>query len=448
MSQGTGFELKPYVVGLRRRRARPRSPSMPRRRQRRRRRRRGLQRHAEPARRRHDQHRLRRDRGRSAPGQPDALPAVLPREARLLPRRRHVLRLPDRTAFFSRRIGLDRRASRSAIVGGGKLTGQAGSNDIGALYVRTGGGRRRRSGEDFLVGRMRRRVLQQSYLRRRSTPAGPPTTRRVVDARQTAGAGLPAGDGDVPRQQEPERVRATGSANSTRGRCRRQRGLGTPASSIRTTSGSQRRLPGSAARTTTRRSGFTPRPRVPALQPGAQLESRGPTTRHPVHPPVPVRRRSGASSPTSRTGSVTRTSTSSRSRVELHSGDNARNQHQPQLRAPRRGLRDRPGRDPAAAAPTTTSSATRCRAEHGQPARRGAAAARRVGHVLLRRSRRVLARASTCGRARACASTPTYEYNTVSLAEGRLRHAAAFASSPTRSSARSCTWSTTSSTTR
>ena len=51
-----------------------------------------------------------------------------------------------------------------SIVGGGKMTGQAGRNDIGALYVRTGEDDDLRApAEDFLVGRWRRRVLQQSY---------------------------------------------------------------------------------------------------------------------------------------------------------------------------------------------------------------------------------------------------------------------------------------------
>ena len=81
-------------VGLRRRCPRPHSRHSARR-QRRHRRRGGLQRDAEPQGGGHDQHRLRRDRGRSAPRQSHAVPVVLPGEAQLLPRRRHVLRLPD-----------------------------------------------------------------------------------------------------------------------------------------------------------------------------------------------------------------------------------------------------------------------------------------------------------------------------------------------------------------
>jgi len=64
-------------------------------------------------------------------------------------------------AFFSRRIGLV-DGQPQPIVGGGKLNGQAGKNDLGALYVRTAG-QDQAPGESFLVGRWRRRVLQQSY---------------------------------------------------------------------------------------------------------------------------------------------------------------------------------------------------------------------------------------------------------------------------------------------
>ena len=55
-----------------------------------------LQPHPAPAHRVHRQHRLRADRSRSAPGQPDALFAVLSRAPRFLPRRRHLLRFPQR----------------------------------------------------------------------------------------------------------------------------------------------------------------------------------------------------------------------------------------------------------------------------------------------------------------------------------------------------------------
>jgi hypothetical protein len=64
--------------------------------------------------------------------------------------------------FFSRRIGLV-NGQPQPIVGGGKLTGQAGRFDTGALYVRTAE-TDVQNAEDFLVGRARRRVLQQSYV--------------------------------------------------------------------------------------------------------------------------------------------------------------------------------------------------------------------------------------------------------------------------------------------
>ena len=66
-------------------------------------------------------------------------------------------------AFFSRRIGLDARGQPQRIDIGAKTTGQAGRQDVGALYVRTGDDEGA-LGEDFLVLRTRRRILQQSYV--------------------------------------------------------------------------------------------------------------------------------------------------------------------------------------------------------------------------------------------------------------------------------------------
>lgn len=66
-------------------------------------------------------------------------------------------------AFFSRRIGLDSRGQPQRIDIGSKVTGQAGRQDIGALYVRTAEDGST-LGEDFLVLRTRRRILQQSYV--------------------------------------------------------------------------------------------------------------------------------------------------------------------------------------------------------------------------------------------------------------------------------------------
>jgi len=67
------------------------------------------------------------------------------------------------TAFFSRQIGLDPEGRPQRINVGGKLTGQAGPFDLGALYVRTAESANA-PGEDFLVGRVRRRILRQSYV--------------------------------------------------------------------------------------------------------------------------------------------------------------------------------------------------------------------------------------------------------------------------------------------
>ena len=65
--------------------------------------------------------------------------------------------------FFSRRIGLDAQGQPQRIVGGTKITGQAGRFDVGGLYVRTGE-ENGALGEDFLTMRVRRRVLRQSFV--------------------------------------------------------------------------------------------------------------------------------------------------------------------------------------------------------------------------------------------------------------------------------------------
>ncbi|HYB95370.1 MAG TPA: DUF5916 domain-containing protein [Vicinamibacterales bacterium] len=66
-------------------------------------------------------------------------------------------------AFFSRRIGLDATGLPQRIIGGTKLTGQAGAFDVGALYVRTGE-ENQALGEDFAAIRVRRRILRQSFV--------------------------------------------------------------------------------------------------------------------------------------------------------------------------------------------------------------------------------------------------------------------------------------------
>ena len=111
------------------------------------RRRRLLQPDAGPPQRAHGQHRLRTDRGRPAPGEPDPLLAVLPREARLLPRRAPSFdfgsppqRRPHRQPVLqpTHRPRRRRTGTPQTINYGGKLTGQMGRQDVGFLQVRTG----------------------------------------------------------------------------------------------------------------------------------------------------------------------------------------------------------------------------------------------------------------------------------------------------------------------
>jgi hypothetical protein len=64
--------------------------------------------------------------------------------------------------FFTRRIGLNQGVPQQ-IRAGGKLAGQFGSNDVGAMYVRTGR-EEDAIGEDFLVLRGKHRMFQQSYV--------------------------------------------------------------------------------------------------------------------------------------------------------------------------------------------------------------------------------------------------------------------------------------------
>src|SRR5204863_8529037 len=74
--------------------------------------------------------------------------------------------------FFSRRIGLDESGMPQKIDVGGKLAGQFGRTDVGALFVRTGReermgpnrGKEIVAGEDFTVVRAKRRILRQSYI--------------------------------------------------------------------------------------------------------------------------------------------------------------------------------------------------------------------------------------------------------------------------------------------
>ncbi len=89
--------------------------------------------------------------------------------------------------FFSRRIGLADGQQQKIDVGT-KLTGQAGANDVGVMYVRTAE-EGELAGEDFAVVRLKRRILRESYI------GGMYTSRRTRDStfdptsetRQTAG---------------------------------------------------------------------------------------------------------------------------------------------------------------------------------------------------------------------------------------------------------------------
>ena len=88
-------------------------------------------------------------------------------------------------AFFSRRIGLDANGQPQRVLGGAKLTGQAGRFDVGGLYVRTGEDHDV-PGEDFLVARVRRRVFRQSFIGALYTGRAT-RDQSVVPTRSTAG---------------------------------------------------------------------------------------------------------------------------------------------------------------------------------------------------------------------------------------------------------------------
>ena len=86
--------------------------------------------------------------------------------------------------YFTRRIGLNQGVPQPIAVGS-KLAGQFGSNDVGALYVRTG----REDdaiAEDFLVLRGKHRMLRQSYVGGLYTGRNPRAP--GADMRNTIGA--------------------------------------------------------------------------------------------------------------------------------------------------------------------------------------------------------------------------------------------------------------------
>jgi hypothetical protein len=86
--------------------------------------------------------------------------------------------------FFTRRVGLNQGVPQPIKVGT-KLAGQIGSNDVGAMYVRTGE-EDTAIGEDFLVMRGKHRMFKQSYIGGLYTGRNPRDT--DTDTRHTIGA--------------------------------------------------------------------------------------------------------------------------------------------------------------------------------------------------------------------------------------------------------------------
>lgn len=87
--------------------------------------------------------------------------------------------------YFTRRIGLNADGTPQQIDLGGKLAGQFGANDVGALYVRSGA-EKGVVGEDFLVLRGKHRMLRQSYVGGMYTGRNPHDT--TAGTLSTAGA--------------------------------------------------------------------------------------------------------------------------------------------------------------------------------------------------------------------------------------------------------------------
>ena len=256
-----------------------------------------LQPDARPARQPDDQHRLRADRGRSAPGQPDALLAVLSRAARLLPRRRDLLRLRQHSAaatcsvnpFFSRRIGLERR--RHAAEDRLRHQDHRPGGRPGRRRPARAHRRRRRRGlrRRGLHGRarqapraaavVRRRDLHAARCarRRRSTPATPPASTSGWPRRSFLGIQNLDGHRLVPARQ-PARASAAATTPSAPpidypndrwdARLRRARG----AAELR--SGGRLRHAARTTGATSRAVGFGPRPQQPPLHPPRRSSAR------------------------------------------------------------------------------------------------------------------------------------------------------------------------------
>ena len=99
----------------------------------------------------HGQHRLRAGRGRRAAGQPDALSAVLCREAPVLPRERAAVSTRaaagDRPVLLAPHRPVCRPASRSTSSAGGRLSGKLGGYNVGLLNMQTEAAVDRRTGQ-------------------------------------------------------------------------------------------------------------------------------------------------------------------------------------------------------------------------------------------------------------------------------------------------------------
>ena len=139
----------------------------------RRRARRQMGRARRPDARRDGQHRLRAGRGRRAAGEPDAVPALLPREAAVLPRERadSFSSVSRRRSICSSRGGsvCRRPASRSTSSAGGRLSGKLGGYNVGLLNMQTDDAVNDRTGEtiapanNFTVMRLQREVGRSNF---------------------------------------------------------------------------------------------------------------------------------------------------------------------------------------------------------------------------------------------------------------------------------------------
>ena len=121
-----------------------------------------------PRARRHGEHRLRAGRGGRAAGQPHAVPPLLSGEARLLPRELGAVHGRQSGQPADRRISSSaaasdcrRPGSRFRILGGARMTGKMGRNNLAVMQLQTGEAFGR-PGDNFLVARYSRDVGERS----------------------------------------------------------------------------------------------------------------------------------------------------------------------------------------------------------------------------------------------------------------------------------------------